>query len=373
MKPTAKTKPNHTHTEIPKRVQIAMFVAVVGGFLFVRPYFGTILFSCLVAFMFNPVYKWLLSRTKRQSVAITTTLITACLSFLLPLVLIATLTVNQANTLLSDIQNSSGGIDKQRVETITNQGTDRVNSIISAVPGGESLNVDKEKISQDIKNLTSDALNAMVSFLKSASGAMMSLITNLILTFFIVIAIWRYQTELMTFVRRLSPFHRKLTARYIERIGAMTKAMVKGQFIIAVAQGTASATSLWIVGIDYFGFFLVLLTFLSFIPLGAGIVTIPIGIILMLTGNVWQGTFVIAFHLLVVTNIDNLLRPQLVPQTARLNSALTLLAVFSGLAAFGPLGVIYGPVIMIILVTTFQMYADFNASDRKTLPQEART
>jgi predicted PurR-regulated permease PerM len=105
---------------------------------------------------------------------------------------------------------------------------------------------------------------------------------------------------------------------------------------------------------------------LSFIPLGGGIVTIPLGIIIILTGNVWAGLFVIAYHLLIVTNIDNLLRPKLVPKSARLNSALTLLSVFAGIVFFGAPGIVYGPVIMIVLITTFEMYAQHNRLSDKS-------
>ena len=66
--------------------------------------------------------------------------------------------------------------------------------------------------------------------------------------------------------------------------------------------------------------------------------------------------FVIVWHLLVVTNIDNVLRPILVPREARLDPALMLLAVFSGIAMFGFWGIIIGPVLMIVIVTTISVY-----------------
>jgi len=58
----------------------------------------------------------------------------------------------------------------------------------------------------------------------------------------------------------------------------------------------------------------------------------------------------------VVTNIDNFLRPILVPRAARLDSALMLLAVFSGIAMFGAWGIVIGPVLMIVIVTTISVY-----------------
>jgi len=101
-----------------------------------------------------------------------------------------------------------------------------------------------------------------------------------------------------------------------------------------------------------------LLTALSVIPLGSGIVTIPFGIGMMFFGNIAGGLFVVLFHLLGITNVDNFLRPILVPKEARLDPALMLLSVFSGIAMFGFFGIILGPVLMIIIVTTISVYLE---------------
>jgi predicted PurR-regulated permease PerM len=84
----------------------------------------------------------------------------------------------------------------------------------------------------------------------------------------------------------------------------------------------------------------------------------PIGICMMLTGNIMGGLIVILGHLLIVTNIDNILRPRLVPAEAKLDSALMILSVFSGIALLGFLGIVVGPVIMIIIVTTIIVYSE---------------
>ena len=98
-------------------------------------------------------------------------------------------------------------------------------------------------------------------------------------------------------------------------MGAMVRGTVRGQFVIAVAQGMAGAVSIYIAGIhDGFFMFAILLTALSFIPLGGGIVTIPFGIGMVLFGNVCRRRVRRRWHLIVVTNIDNVLRPILVPK-----------------------------------------------------------
>ena len=57
-----------------------------------------------------------------------------------------------------------------------------------------------------------------------------------------------------------------------------------------------------------------------------------------------------------MTNIDNVLRPILVPKEAKLDSALMLLSVFAGITMFGFLGIVIGPVVMIVIVTTISVY-----------------
>jgi predicted PurR-regulated permease PerM len=89
---------------------------------------------------------------------------------------------------------------------------------------------------------------------------------------------------------------------------------------------------------------------------------------LLATGNIWQGILVLSFHFAVVTNIDNVLRPHLVPKDARLNSALTILSVFAGISMFGFLGVIIGPVIMIMITTTVHMYLQARSAKAEPVP-----
>ncbi|MBE2224743.1 MAG: AI-2E family transporter, partial [Anaerolineae bacterium] len=104
----------------------------------------------------------------------------------------------------------------------------------------------------------------------------------------------------------------------------------------------------------------ILSMFLSLLPMiGISLIAWPIGIILILNGQIWQGIFIIAAFLLVVANLDTLLRPKLVPKDAYLNPALVMLSVFGGLSLMGFIGLIYGPVIMILLVTSIEIYAKY--------------
>jgi predicted PurR-regulated permease PerM len=160
-------------------------------------------------------------------------------------------------------------------------------------------------------------------------------------------------------VRRLNPLGVEVTDLYLAKMGAMVRGAVRGQFIIAVIQGLLGAASIYIAGFhDAFFIIAIFLIALSVIPLGSGIVTIPFGIGMMIFGNVAGGLFVVLFHLIGITNVDNFLRPILVPREAKLDPALMLLSVFSGIAMFGFFGIVLGPVLMIMIVTTIAVYLE---------------
>jgi predicted PurR-regulated permease PerM len=123
-------------------------------------------------------------------------------------------------------------------------------------------------------------------------------------------------------------------------------------------QGVAAGVFLAIGGVPYVAFWTLLCIVFALLPLGVNVITVPAGIALLAFGSVWQGLLVLLGGLLVVSNIDTLLRPLLVPKEANLNSALVLIGALGGLHLFGFLGVIYGPVVMIFLVTTVEVYLE---------------
>ena len=193
--------------------------------------------------------------------------------------------------------------------------------------------------------------------LSGAAGGAIGLITSTIIFLYVLISLLVNKAKLITLIRRLNPLGEEVTDLYLAKMGAMVKGTVKGQFIIALIQGILGATSIYIAGFhDAFFIFAIFLTALSVIPLGSGIVTIPFGIGMALFGNIAGGVFVVLFHLIGITNVDNFLRPILVPKEARLDPALMLLSVFSGIAMFGFFGIILGPVLMILIVTTISVY-----------------
>lgn len=173
-------------------------------------------------------------------------------------------------------------------------------------------------------------------------------------------------------ILQIVPFPLEITQLFLDKIDLMVKAMFKGTFVIAILQGLAMGAILWLAGVPYALFLTLISMLLALVPLiGISLVAWPIGIFLILNGNFWQGVFVIAMFLLFVVNIETFMRPILIPKGAQLNPALVILSVIGGLRVMGIIGALYGPVVMILLVTSLDVYtkyllrADLEALDRE--------
>jgi predicted PurR-regulated permease PerM len=230
------------------------------------------------------------------------------------------------------------------------------NELLHRLPFVE-ITITPDSLRGSMTTVAQEAGKWLLGLLQGAAGGAFGAITSAILFLYVFISLLTNRDKVLLLIRRLNPLGEEITDLYLSKMGAMVKGTVMGQFVIAVCQGVAGAVSIYIAGFHQ-GFFLfaVLLSALSVIPLGSGVITIPFGVGMILFGNVFGGVFVILFHIIVITNIDNFLRPILVPRAARLDSALMLLAVFAGIAMFGAWGIVIGPVLMIVIVTTISVY-----------------
>ncbi len=88
----------------------------------------------------------------------------------------------------------------------------------------------------------------------------------------------------------------------------------------------------------------------------------------LIVGNYFGGVLVLLGYFLIVSNIDNLLRPRLVSKEAYLSFALVLLSALGGYELFGFFGVVYGPVLMILFLTVLEVYETYYAHDDLPTP-----
>src|SRR5262249_49495676 len=123
---------------------------------------------------------------------------------------------------------------------------------------------------------------SLLQFLQNAAGSIPAAVTGAIIFLYVFVALLVNRDKLRTLIGQLNPLGEEVTDLYLRKMGSMVRGTVSGQFVIALCQGVAGAGSIYVAGFHH-GFFMfaILLTALSIIPLGGGIVTIPFGIGMM--------------------------------------------------------------------------------------------
>jgi predicted PurR-regulated permease PerM len=335
-----------------RALAVATVIAVLFGAYFLRMYFILIVVAAVVVYLFNPLYDRL---TKRMGTGLsaTLTLLAVFASVIVPVGLIGLLAVAQITEMVRSV---AAWVERTDLSTLGNKTLNGVNEMLKRVPFAD-VTVTPEMIRKAMTTVAQNVGEYLLHLLQGAAGGLVGGITAAILFIYVFISLLTNKDAVQRLIRQLNPLGEEATDLYLAKMGAMVGGTVRGQFIIAVCQGVAGAISIYIAGFhEGFFIFAVVLSALSVIPLGSGIITIPFGVGMMLFGNVFGGLFVVLFHIIVVTNIDNVLRPILVPREARLDSALMLLSVFAGIGMFGAFGIVIGPVLMIVIVTTISVY-----------------
>jgi predicted PurR-regulated permease PerM len=297
---------------------IVTAIALVFGAYFLRRYFMLIVIAAIVAYLFTPVHDRLKAKMS-GGLATTLTVLAALLTVVIPITGVISLATVQISNMLIGVADWAKTAD---LNALGDKAIAAANQLLQKLPF-QVPTITLESLRDNVGKVAQTVGEWLLRTLSGAAGGAIGFITAAIIFLYVLVSLINNKTKLVNLIRKINPLGEEVTDLYLAKMGAMVKGTVKGQFIIAVIQGTLGACSIWIAGFhDAFFIFAIFLTALSVIPLGSGIVTIPFGIGLMFFGNVAGGLFIVLFHIFGITNVDNFLRPILVPKQARLDPAL---------------------------------------------------
>jgi predicted PurR-regulated permease PerM len=135
-------------------------------------------------------------------------------------------------------------------------------------------------------------------------------------------------------------------------------ASVGAGVLVAVAQGTIGALAFWLLGLGAPAFWGVVMAFCSLIPVvGAALVWVPAAAWLLLSGSIGKGIAMVAVGALGISMADNVLRPLLLSGSTQVNGLIIFFGLLGGVAAFGFIGLILGPVILVVTGNLLKMFA----------------
>jgi predicted PurR-regulated permease PerM len=156
---------------------------------------------------------------------------------------------------------------------------------------------------------------------------------------------------------KYAPFREQHALKFASALRDSTYSNVLGQGIIAIIQGTLLAIGFYAFGIPDAVFWGVIGAFISFLPVvGAPTLSIPASILLFAQGHTLKGVLLLIYGLLVIGNIDNVLRMIINKRIANTHPIISVIGVFIGLPLFGILGLVFGPVLLSYFLLLLEIY-----------------
>jgi predicted PurR-regulated permease PerM len=141
---------------------------------------------------------------------------------------------------------------------------------------------------------------------------------------------------------------------YLDTLATMTRAVVVGMLLTAIAQGLLGAIGYWAAGIPAPATLGIVTALLSLFPFGPPVVWAPLGLWLVLSGSVWTGVALLVWGTIVISSMDNIIRPLVISGAAQLHFLLVVFGALGGLAAFGFIGAFVGPLALAMLVAIWR-------------------
>ncbi len=170
--------------------------------------------------------------------------------------------------------------------------------------------------------------------------------------------LYRDGASMVERLRELLPFELAHRDRMLCDARSLIFASVTSSLVAAAAHGALGGLAFAVTGIKAPVFWGVMMGFLSFVPLvGSALIWVPVSISLMAGGHPVRGILLMIFCALIVSSVDNVVRPWLISGRAQMGGLVVFISVLGGIAAFGLLGVVLGPIIVATTASLLELYA----------------
>ncbi len=318
-----------------------------------QPFFGTILWGAIIALLFAPVYRWLLPRLRRRrNAAALLTLAIVLLMVILPFALLSAALAREAAGFYQRIE--SGELDPARV----------LRSLFAALPdaftellrrfGLADFDDLQRRLSAGLAQASQFIATQALSIGQNTFEFIASLFVTLYLAFFLI----RDGDAVLRAVSRAVPMAPAHKHELFVKFATVVRATVKGNVLVAALQGVLGGLAFWVLDVRGALLWGVLMAFLSMLPaVGAALVWAPVAIYFLVSGSVGAGLGLVAYGVLVIGLVDNLLRPVLVGKDTSLPDYVILMTTLGGMAVFGLHGFVVGPAIAAMFIAVWHIFS----------------
>jgi predicted PurR-regulated permease PerM len=331
---------------------LLVFVTVAFGWILL-PFYGAVFWGSVLAIIFTPFHRRLLVvMNQRQNLAALTTLLLCLIIVILP-VTIMTISLLQEGAIVYQgirsgqlnfgayFQQVMGAMPPWVTNLLERLGLTNISELQDMLSTGALQG--SQFIAMHALSIGQNAFEFIISF-----GIMLYLL------FFLL----RDGAALSIRIKNAMPLSMEHKRHLFSKFTTVIRATVKGNVVVAAVQGTLGGVMFSFLGIQgalLWGF---VMAFLSLLPaVGAGLIWVPVAIYFLFTGAVWQGVTLIAFGVLVIGLVDNILRPILVGRDTKIPDYVILISTLGGMVLFGLNGFVIGPVIAALFIASWDLFS----------------
>jgi predicted PurR-regulated permease PerM len=341
--------------EFYQKAFFVVLAALVGyGLLLVlQPFAGSMAWAIFLTFILYPLHVWLTRKLKGRA-GWSAGIITGLTPFALltPLTFLGIIFANQARALVGYLQDSNLRIDSSLL--VRAESWPVVGPV--AKLAREELSVSGAEFQQWLLNSAQTVLRNVAQM---SGGVVLSAIGTLVGFFFMLFILFfmlRDGRDLFERFKRLIPVPSDHREQLFNHLSSVTRGVFYGIGLTAICQGALVGIGFAIAGLPSPVVFGVLAAILALLPAGgAAIVWIPGFLYLAATGRWGMAIFMLVWGVIVSTS-DNILRPVLVARYAPVSAFMVFVGVVGGIAAFGAIGIVVGPVFLALVAAILEYF-----------------
>lgn len=353
-----------------KTVQNGFFIALLAlttlAFLWlIWDFLLPVFWAAVLATLFFPLQQRFTERLNgRASLAAVFSLLTILFIVILPLFLVGWALAQESIELYERI--AAGEVDLQAPV----QFIERTLPLVAGYL--ESVGVELDRVREGLSNAAVTSSQFLASQALTVGQNALRFSVLLFLMLYILFFFLRDGERMVGTLIWVLPLGDKRERQLFSKFAEVSRATIKGTLVVGIVQGGLGGLLFWILGLPAPVFWGVVMAVLSFLPaVGAALVWGPAALVLLVTGEIAKGLILIVAGTLVVSLVDNILRPILVGRETRMPDFLVLLSTLGGLAVFGISGIVIGPIIAAFFLAVWAMFAREYAEDNTEAVKEA--
>lgn len=330
----------------------AIFLAVLMGLSFwiLQPFLLTLLWAFIISFVLFPIYKFLNQFIQNQ---------TFCAAFLTGFITLIIMSLMFG--VLHLIENEIKTAYHVLLENFSTLSSWKVPAKIRNLPHiGDYLQNTLSQLQRNQSSLTSQLIDAFKERLGSFAAFFSHIGQRTVKLGFVLVTVFFCFREGKLWLKQLTQilhyFLGDAAVLYLQVAGDTTRAVIYGLVLAALGQGFMAGIGYAVAGVKTPLLLGILTALLALIPLGATLVWFPTALMLIMNNQLWAGFGLLAWGFLVVSTIDNVIRPLVICGAGQIPFLVVMFGVFGGLSTFGTIGLFLGPVILSVLLAVWKNF-----------------